>query len=947
MADPAAENILKVLSGNQFGAEVALTDGTYTFGSGQDADIYLLDVSLQPRHGQVRLRDGKIEVRALQGDLGTASGLVVTKDDETWHEIAQMDAVTAGLSKFVIAGAGANWQGLAAPMPQPAPHRFDFAPLDRLFATVPRRALYGAGAVAAVLLLVALFSGGGRDAAQGTGADGQGAAVAALRQTLTDMPFARRIGLTERADGTLAIEGYVEDQVERRAIQNSLDASGLPGTLRVYVLENLRADVAGTIDSMKIPAQFRIDDSGNLTLTGTVLDPLAAEKLVENLQTGVFGLASVKSELRTADQILSDLRGIAADAGLGDLVIFRLDGLVVEATGIVPRDKMDNWVGLIGVYSRRFASEIPLRSFVTLDQPAATGTAPVIIGTGPLAQAETGRVVAPETLAEPNEVDAQSLFAGEPLSAPSANGATAPAALAPNTAPDAAPAAAAALPPVPGNLAAALTRLRVERPDLYATLQRSVDAGRTPDPDLLQQIMTALGGRMQTSTSPDTGRTTVEVVIPGIGSLGTLSSLAADLDAALAGANQTAAAPAAPVASAPVAASPLVQAALAPLLAPFAALAETPAQQDSANPAAAQPPATAAAPAGATPAAASSDAPQTAPAPQAATASTATAAATPGATPTAAATPGAPAPASPDAPAPAPSAPPVPAAVGQTDVAAAQQPAPSATSAPAASPQTALPPAGQTQTGLPFFALPRTEAQGMARLMAEADDAVNRNLAQAAAGQPSISANLRALVAMQHEQLTMGRTLMRLPRPMTALPYPVDEPVACWPGGRLTPEMLPTTLLLLDSLSVSSDTDLTGIAPDLRDGVMEAALSPDRVRACLAKTRTDYGRMVGESSAFLAETARNPDFVEFLFRKVPRAELAIAGASLQDDRYIELADGRKLREGAAPDITSRILAIGDLGVLVRTADGTMIRLFGLSLGWRVVDACPTGDCGVK
>ena len=104
MAEPGRENILKVLSGNQYGAEVTLSDGTYSFGSGPEADIQIVDVALQPLHGQVRLRDGKIELRAAQGELTTASGLVVAKDDDSWHEIAQLDAVTAGLSRFAIGG---------------------------------------------------------------------------------------------------------------------------------------------------------------------------------------------------------------------------------------------------------------------------------------------------------------------------------------------------------------------------------------------------------------------------------------------------------------------------------------------------------------------------------------------------------------------------------------------------------------------------------------------------------------------------------------------------------------------------------------------------------------------------------------------------------------------------------------------------------------------------
>ncbi|MCZ8151768.1 MAG: hypothetical protein O9292_05175, partial [Rhodobacteraceae bacterium] len=514
MAETTGDSIFKVLSGNQLGAEVFLSDGTYSFGSGSEADIQLDDVALQPLHGYVRLRDGKVELRAGQGDLVTASGLSIARGDEVWREIAQMDAVSAGLSKFVIAGQNANWSSLGPPPPDGSSRKAATRSLQEILATLPRQALVGIGSVVAIGVfvgLVGVFSG---DAAPRNEADLAAEALARLRQEIGAMPFADQVKVIERADGTIAIEGYVEEQVERRAIQNGLDASSLPATLRVFVLENLRADVQGTIDSLQIPANFTLDSAGNLTLSGNVLDPLAAERLLESIETGVFGLASVKSEIRTADAILSDLRAIASDAGLADLVIFRLDGLVVEATGIVPRDKMDNWVGLIGVYSRRFASEIPLRSFVTLDQPAEVNTAPVIIGAGPVADAEPGRVVAPETLAEPNEVDAQSLFAGQPVP--------------PTTPQPARPSGNASQPDATlSNLSTTLDLLQERRPDLFEQLVATIDRGETPEPTLLQEMLQAVGGTV--TAAPQGGQGGGQVVVPEVGPIGTLEGIADDL----------------------------------------------------------------------------------------------------------------------------------------------------------------------------------------------------------------------------------------------------------------------------------------------------------------------------------------------------------------------------------------------------------------------------------
>lgn len=1057
MAGPAGENILKVLSGNQYGVEVALPDGTYSFGSGAEADIQLLDLSLQPLHGLVRLRDGKVEVRTTGGELSTASGLLLAKDGEDWHEIAQMDAVSAGMSKFVIGGPGANWTSLAAPA---APRPVASSGIGDVFSVakaLPRRVVLAVGGGVAVLLLVALLAGGGSDATQRWPDDAQ-SAVAALRQTVQAMPFASGVTVVERADGTLAIEGYVEEQVERRAIQNALDESGLAGTLQVFVRKNLRADIEGTIQSMQVPASFELDPQGHLTLSGTVLDPAKAEKLVSNIETGVFGLASVTSELRTAEQILEELREIAGRAGLDGLVIFRLDGLVLEATGIVPRDKMDNWAGLIGVYSRRFAQDLPLRSFVTLDQPAATDTAPVIFGSGPVAEAQPGRVVAPETLAEPSEVDARSLFAGQPAATPTATlpdpltqrltaamsdlrdlrpdlyrsieadlkagqvpaveqlqevmrllggslrntgrlvngepeivvetarygslgtlpelrerlpmvfGVVAaqeapppePVQALPLTAPglvERDPVAAppllaagetAATPtdtaadPLDARLAAALAALRDLRPDLYGSLEADQKAGRIPSEEQLQEAVRVLGGSLRDTGRLVDGQPEMVLETEGYGTLGTVQEVRERLPAALAiiasgegaapdpveavaagvGAGVEPTAQGVPTAAVDAEASALPTAAVdaeAPVM------AETQAIPAQAAPVVAEPVAVESAAVGSVAAGSGAVEPG------------AVESAVPVALtgPSAAASPGTPVvpadatgPAAPMAEAPEPAAP------GAGGVAANE--------AAVAEGTTSTEAAGGA--AVPIYALPKGEALSLGRIMDAAEEVVGKDETATAA---QVSPDLRELVWMQTEQLQMGKTLIRLPQPLSALPTTSEKAVPCWEGSSVQPAALPMTLLVLDVMSVSADMDVSRADPQLRDALMEVALSPQRVRACLAKTGSPYGSMVAASSAFLAEIDRNPSFAEFLFRNVPRASIPLAGVNLAGERYVELRDGRKLGEGSAPDIASRIMTIGDTGILIRTAEGTQVQLFGDRVGWRVVDACDPTVCGVN
>jgi hypothetical protein len=122
--------------------------------------------------------------------------------------------------------------------------------------------------------------------------------------------------------------------------------------------------------------------------------------------------------------------------------------------------------------------------------------------------------------------------------------------------------------------------------------------------------------------------------------------------------------------------------------------------------------------------------------------------------------------------------------------------------------------------------------------------------------------------------------------------------------------------------------DLDDLSGENRRLLFELALSPDRIRACLQRLGGEDAQTLLLASVFLQETQRNESFGQFLFRNVPRFALDIRGINLTGERYVVLSDGTKLFEGAAPDLGSRIAAIGDDGVLVRTASGDRVGLYG-------------------
>src|SRR5690606_17981265 len=106
--------------------------------------------------------------------------------------------------------------------------------------------------------------------------------------------------------------------------------------------------------------------------TGVILDPDRASRLVATIEEQIPGLASVESRIRTTTTLLADVEALADRAQIKPLVLLRIDGQLLEATGALPTEKIDAWAGFLQAYATQFAPVIALRSFVQLQSPGIT-----------------------------------------------------------------------------------------------------------------------------------------------------------------------------------------------------------------------------------------------------------------------------------------------------------------------------------------------------------------------------------------------------------------------------------------------------------------------------------------------------------------------------------------------------------------------------------------------
>ncbi|MEL7389570.1 MAG: EscD/YscD/HrpQ family type III secretion system periplasmic domain-containing protein [Pseudomonadota bacterium] len=401
--------VLKVLTGAQAGAEVSMPEAEYVVGAGPDDDLCFVDLSLKPGHARLQLENGVIKIAGGAGAVKTRSGKKILAGDETWKEIEPLDIITIGTTSFAIGLPSADWSAIEdlatlhdnAKSSNPPP-----------IVTQPRWGIKHCAAALVTIGVVVVLAFG--VANQANDRDGTAQMVderpdlEVVQAAFSEFPFAANIVINQEVDGVIEARGYVHTPAERRALRNAVDETGVPVRFRISSLAIIENEVQAIVENQQIPVQFSIASDGILTLSGDVLDQTRVDRLVATLSESVAGLADIDVQIQTANTYLAQIRALLERSELQDTVIIRLDGTLIEANGIVVADKVDNWVGFIQSYARRYADRIALRSFVQLvdqngevlaDPVSAKPGIPVIIGSvdalqqGPLSHLESPPLV--------------------------------------------------------------------------------------------------------------------------------------------------------------------------------------------------------------------------------------------------------------------------------------------------------------------------------------------------------------------------------------------------------------------------------------------------------------------------------------------------------------------------------------------------------------------------
>lgn len=898
---PDERIVLKILGGVQAGAEVSLPAGEYSLGSGLEDDIQFIDVSMKPGHARLRVALTKIEIRSGTGTLRTANGVQTGADDDAWQEVQPLDVVTTGTTRFALGPPTAQWSTItedpaSAPTESSAKKRPAEAAARGLLARA--RPLAVPIALLGIVLLAAIsFLAFGQSGGALTGEKQRLSAIAATRAALDRFPFGRSIVVKQDVDGVIFAKGYVESDVERRAIVGAIGKTGIPVRLRLGVLQVLRSELAGLIKAEKVDVHYQISPQGNLTLDGTILEQKDVNRFLDEVRENVLGLNKVTSKITTAKALLIKIEKLAELSQIKDSVVFRLDQHAIDANGVISVNKIDQWVGFLQAYSKRFSKAIGLRSYVQLQydpssavvEPAPTKTSkPILLGAGSpsglgggldIGRLKSGNFKLSDVFAgvAPPGGSSVALFARQPVGAISAAAPPSPSrskpgdplppqrmVLAPNEAPHEAPA------PLLGPIAVRSKTWRVVHANTSPISAAKGAADPRPSaampPVDPPPVAVKTAARPATSAKENKPEALMQIAMAG-------SALPSGLEP--------------PTGNDAKASENEKEKTAAPILA--GGPTHTSGQA-------------AAKPAGHS-ASATPDKPK-----ENATVKT--------------------------APAVAAGDPP-----GDSGRSVAKPTEPILTSA--------SPPSKPKPLRL-LLVKPHDvgdmTAQAVA-LMTRWTGGELKSANSGVEGLPAKSAGLEsALDTLANESLgltTSPHDLSEAAKELFARKYlplfalsrrsDIDSVRECRAGSRLSLDNLPAALFWLDVMSTTNAVTLADFDLDAQGFILEAALNPDLVAKCLKRTPATAALI--PSSIYLAEAGRNPQFVRFVTSSLQTFPMDVTGASLSGPRFVQLRDGKKLREGAAPDAASRIDSVGELGVSVLLADGFGAVIYGPNINW--------------
>lgn len=422
--------LLRVIAGVNQGAELRLTDGTWTIGTADDADLTFAEPELAAYHLRLSVQGGQVhcEILAPNATVGGVAAAVGAVDvlppfvpariggtvfaigpaDAAWPEIVapapsphpapdtDADPATSGAANTATTNAQHAEATATASGPVPAPSGavapvVSADPLARRPATPLRNrrlvVLLGGVGLAILLLAGLLARLVMSDTVVPTGETAVTNQLPVVRAIVARQGLQERL-MVDQPNGRVQIRGQVTTDRDRQTLATALRQAGVDADMQV-VTDGEFIDMATTVlKGFGVEATPTTDGLGGITLSGFAADEGVIRKVIERLRSDVSLLRQVTDRMLTPLRARSMLERTLAASDLSDRLRVSGTGRQLAVTGRLEPAELIRWRAAETGFVSQTGGLVNLRSEIL---PMVT-TAPkgIVLGRRPALVLEDG-----------------------------------------------------------------------------------------------------------------------------------------------------------------------------------------------------------------------------------------------------------------------------------------------------------------------------------------------------------------------------------------------------------------------------------------------------------------------------------------------------------------------------------------------------------------------------
>lgn len=337
---------LKILSGTHSGAEIPLSDGLFSIGTGDHCDLVLQDPALSSQLGTMRITKEQV---FFQPEGAEESELQAN------HKVA-VGGLTLGIMPV-----GESWIEVSEPGPsidEPLVEAMGDGS-DSILTTHKRQRVRVAALILGLLFIggIASFLIKRYDVNLPSFTSEEPAP-----QTI-EMILPSSVKVVQKDHGVALLKGHLATEADKDELLRKLDKLGQPFKLEVEIQTLLLKAARVSLDLQKMHSvQVEAsEDPSSLILTGFSENPAKWAAVLKNLKKDIRGVDVWVDQVQSSQDRVTALKEMLASKNIETVKVKEKLGRI-DVMGSVPGNKAKDWQGVVKEYREKFSNQPPLKS---------------------------------------------------------------------------------------------------------------------------------------------------------------------------------------------------------------------------------------------------------------------------------------------------------------------------------------------------------------------------------------------------------------------------------------------------------------------------------------------------------------------------------------------------------------------------------------------------------